>query len=142
MVCGVRTKRADNFLRRVSARIDRAARKAVLRVDFADSGCNLRVFKRTVLSTLAAFDGIHRFMPILAQAGGAVVREVPVSHYPRVMGKSKYGIRNRLGRGIRDLIMVGLYVRRQLKVLAPETNLPPQSVSETANRGTSVISNR
>jgi len=132
MVCGVRVKRADTFVRRGSARVARVARKIVLRMDFADSGCNLRVFKRKVLHTLAAFDGVHRFMPILAQAGGAVVREVPVSHHPRVAGKSKYGIRNRLGRGIRDLIMIGLFIRRQIKVLVPATNTPIKAISDAA----------
>lgn len=121
MVCGVRTKRADNQLRKISSRIARFARKAVLRVDFADTGCNLRVFKRTVLETLPAFDGIHRFMPVLAQNGGALVKEVPVCHHPRAAGISKYGVWNRLGRGICDLIMMGLYLRRQLRVAATPT---------------------
>src|SRR6266436_2650382 len=48
MVCGVRTRRADNWLRLVSSRIARVARKLALGADFADSGCNLRVFRRTV----------------------------------------------------------------------------------------------
>src|SRR5262249_44924941 len=83
LVCGVRTKRQDNWLRRVSSNVARKARKMVLGSDFRDTGCALRVFKRTVLQTLPAFDGIHRFLPILAQGGGAVVKEIPVSHRPR-----------------------------------------------------------
>lgn len=125
LVCGVRTKRADNLMRRISSRIARWARRAALRVDFVDTGCNLRVFRTSVLEVLPAFDGIHRFMPVLAQNGGARVLEMPVSHHPRAAGVSKYGVWNRLGRGIRDLVMVGLFVRRQLKVLTTRTeNLP------------------
>ena len=75
MVCGVRTKRQDTLLRRISSAVARWARKAVLEVDFRDSGCNLRVFKRAVLETLPPFDGLHRFMPILAQGGGAGLRK-------------------------------------------------------------------
>ena len=60
MVCAVRTKRADTWVRVVSSRIARIARKVALGVDFADSGCNLRVFKRMVLETLPPFDGLHR----------------------------------------------------------------------------------
>jgi dolichol-phosphate mannosyltransferase len=115
LVCGVRTKRADNFLRRASSIIARRARKLALRMDFADTGCNLRVFKKSVLETVPAFDGLHRFMPVLAHSGGATVKEMPVRHHPRVAGQSKYGVWNRLGRGIRDLLMVGLFIRRQLK---------------------------
>jgi dolichol-phosphate mannosyltransferase len=121
MVCGMRTKRADNVMRRISSKIARWARRLALRTDFVDTGCNLRVFKRSVLETLPGFDGIHRFMPILALNGGAVVREVPVRHHPRASGVSKYGVWNRLGRGIRDLVMVGLFVRRQLKTLNTST---------------------
>src|SRR5207249_2472676 len=59
MICGVRTQRADNWVRQVSSRVARVARRLVLCVDFADSGCNLRVFKRAVLESLPAFDGMH-----------------------------------------------------------------------------------
>src|SRR4051794_12915367 len=54
MVCGVRTRRMDNFVRRASSKIARHARKLMLRVDFADTGCNLRAFKRTVLENIPA----------------------------------------------------------------------------------------
>jgi len=114
MVCGVRTRRADNWLRRVSSSIARAARKSVLGVDFADTGCNLRVFKRTILDQLPAFDGVHRFMPVFVHNVGLNVKEVPVSHHPRTAGRSNYGIGNRLGRGIRDLIMVRWFLKRQI----------------------------
>jgi dolichol-phosphate mannosyltransferase len=107
LVCGVRTKRMDNALRRFSSRVARWARKLVLGVDFRDSGCNLRAFKRPVLKTLFPFDGLHRFMPIVAQG--------PVAHRPRVAGVSKYGVWNRLGRGICDLAMIAWYRKRQLK---------------------------
>lgn len=115
MVCGVRTNRADNWLRRVSSSIARSARKAVLGVDFADTGCNLRVFKRRVFESLPAFDGVHRFMPIFVHNVGLSVKEVPVSHHPRTAGRSNYGISNRLGRGIRDLIMVRWFLKRQIE---------------------------
>ena len=114
MVCGVRTNRADNWLRRVSSSIARSARRAVLGVDFADTGCNLRVFKRAVLETLPAFDGIHRFMPVFVHNVGLTVKELSVSHHPRIAGRSNYGITNRLGRGIRDLIMVRWFLKRQI----------------------------
>ena len=119
MVCGVRTRRADSFVKIASSRIARWARRIALRSTFLDTGCNLRVFRREVLETIPPFNGFHRFMPILAENGGAVVHEIPVRHHPRSFGVSKYGVWNRLGRGIRDLIMVGLFIRRQLKLMEP-----------------------
>ena len=119
MVCGVRAKRQDTVVRRISSAVARWARRTALRVDFRDSGCNLRVFNRAVLEAVPPFDGLHRFMPILAYGAGAKVIEMPVRHHPRVAGRTKYGIWNRLGRGIYDLAMVRWYLKRQIKTLAP-----------------------
>jgi dolichol-phosphate mannosyltransferase len=116
MVCGVRIARADGALRRISSRVARWARKLALRADFADSGCSLRVFKRRVLEALPAFKGVHRFIPILASSAGAVVKEMPVSHHHRVAGHSNYGVWNRVGAGIFDLLMVAMLIRRQIKL--------------------------
>ena len=116
MVVGVRVGRKDTMVRRLSSVIARAARKMVLGVDFRDSGCNLRVFKREVLKLLPAFDGLHRFIPILAHGGGAIVKEMPVTHHPRIAEQSKYGIRNRLGRGISSLALVRKCLKGQVPV--------------------------
>jgi dolichol-phosphate mannosyltransferase len=118
MVCGVRTRRADDALRKISSRVARWARKRALGLDFADTGCNLRVFKREVLQYLPGFKALHRFMPVLACNAGNRVKETPVTHHPRAAGISKYGIGNRLWCGIRDLILVRRYLKRQLKRIA------------------------
>jgi dolichol-phosphate mannosyltransferase len=114
MVCGVRMRRMDTWVRKASSKIARAARKSVLGSDFRDTGCNLRVFRRTLLDVLPQFNGLHRFMPILAHGAGARVEEISVTHHPRVAGKSKYGVWNRLGRGIYDLIAIRWFLKRQL----------------------------
>lgn len=113
-VCGVRTKRQDNFVRKVSSRVARVARRAVLRVDFADTGCAFRVFQRTVLDGVFSFNGLHRFLPILVHGGGHSTLEVPINHRPRISGVSKYGVWNRLGRGVFDLAAMAWYQRRRL----------------------------
>ncbi len=117
-VCGRRAHRQDNWSRRLSARVARWARGMVLRVGFADVGCGLRVFKRTVLAGVFGFHGLHRFLPILVAGGGFVTLEVPVRHRPRVAGVSKYGVWNRLGRGILDLLAVAWYQQRRLQPVA------------------------
>ncbi|MBL9166773.1 MAG: glycosyltransferase family 2 protein [Verrucomicrobiales bacterium] len=119
-VSGRRAKREDGWLRRVSSRIARAARRTVLGVDFADTGCAMRVFKREVLEGIFGFNGLHRFLPVLVHGGGFKTLEVPVNHRPRVAGVSKYGVWNRLGRGIVDLFAIRWYQRRRL---APQPRL-------------------
>src|ERR1051325_7140522 len=126
-VCGVRTNRKDSGVRLISSRIARGARRLVLGVDFRDSACNLRVFKRAVLEKVPGFDGFHRFMPILADGGGATVKEVPIGHRARTAGQSKYGVWNRLGRGVRDLLMVAWFRQRQLKEIPTMENETPGS---------------
>jgi dolichol-phosphate mannosyltransferase len=134
LASGIRTQRKDGAVLRLSSKVARMARRAVFGVDFRDSACNLRAFKRSVLDTLPAFDGIHRFMPILAQSGGAVVKEVPVSHRPRTAGRSKYGVWNRLGRGILDLVMVALYRRRHLKIIPALEHSEPRRDQTSSSR--------
>lgn len=114
-VCGIRLKRQDSFVRRASSGIARWARKAVLGVDFQDSGCGLRAFKRGVLEGVFPFNGLHRFLPVLIKGGGASTHEVPVNHRPRVAGVSKYGVWNRAFRGLVDLFAMAWYQRRRLR---------------------------
>ncbi len=122
--CGWRQNRQDTFVRRVSSRIARAARGMALGAEFRDTGCALRVFRRTALAGVFGFNGLHRFLPILVAGGGFRVREIPVNHRPRVAGVSKYGVWNRVWRGIYDLIAVAWYQRRRLPVV-PVEQTPP-----------------
>jgi dolichol-phosphate mannosyltransferase len=130
-VCGVRVKREDNWLRRLSTKIARAARRRVLRVDFCDTGCGYRVFRRECLDGVFPFNGVHRFLPVLVHANGARTKEIPVRHRARVAGASKYGLHNRLWRGIYDLFAIAWYQKRRL---------PATEVTEL--RAASAISSR
>ncbi|MBI3414453.1 MAG: glycosyltransferase family 2 protein [Verrucomicrobia bacterium] len=116
-VMGVRLARQDNFLRLASSEVARWARRAVLGVDFRDTGCSLRAFRRSALNGVFPFNGLHRFLPILVHGNGSRMVEVPVHHRPRVAGVSKYGVWNRLGRGLVDLFAVAWYQRRRLPVV-------------------------
>lgn len=112
-ISGRRARREDNWIRRVSSKTARAARRVALGVDFEDTGCAVRVFKREVLEGIFGFNGLHRFLPVLVHGGGYTTLEVPVNHRARVAGVSKYGVWNRLGRGIVDLFAVRWYQRRR-----------------------------
>jgi dolichol-phosphate mannosyltransferase len=129
-ICGVRTKRQDTFIRRVAAKVARQARRSVLGVDFADTGCAMRVFKRSVLATVLPFNGFHRFLPVLVHSGGARTLELPISHRARVAGDSKYGILDRLGRGIFDLFAIAWYQRRRLPPIPLQTSEAADSQME------------
>ncbi|MFT4588784.1 MAG: dolichol-phosphate mannosyltransferase [Limisphaerales bacterium] len=112
-VCGMRLNRQDNFIRRTSSMLARKARQWALAADFHDTGCAMRVFRREALEGVFPFNGLHRFLPILVHNGGFKTREIPVNHRARVAGVSKYGIGNRLWRGLADLFAIRWYQRRR-----------------------------
>ena len=132
-VCGVRGKRQDTWLRRVSTKVARAARARALKVDFADTGCTFRAFKRGALDGVFPFNGVHRFLPVLVHANGMTTREIPIGHRARVSGVSKYGTWNRLGRGIYDLMAIAWYQKRRLPRIAT-TELKPAATAAPAER--------
>ena len=76
-VCGVRARRNDNWLRLVSTRVARAARRHALGVDFRDTGCAFRAFRREAIDGVFPFNGVHRFLPVLVHATGARTKAIP-----------------------------------------------------------------
>jgi dolichol-phosphate mannosyltransferase len=115
VVSGVRAKRNDTWIRRVSSRVANATRRAVLGDSITDIGCSLKAYRREVLEGLPMFVGVHRFLPALCGFRGARVVEVPVHHRARTLGTSKYGMGNRLWRGIHDLIGVSWLKKRLVR---------------------------
>lgn len=106
LVCGRRLQRLDTFIRRLSSRLAYLIRNTVLRDGIHDSGCSLKVFRRAVVERIPLFRNMHRFFPALAKMHGFSVTEVPVQHFPRAHGRSKYGVGNRLFAGLYDLLAV------------------------------------
>lgn len=125
--------RRDSVVRRISSVVARVFRRWFLGYRFRDTGCGLRVFRRQVLDSLIPFNGFHRFMPILVADAGWRTIEVPVSHRPRLAGKSKYGVWNRLWRGIYDLIGVCWLLRRRIKAEAITVH-PPHRLNDLTNQ--------
>lgn len=113
-VTGVRTVRQDNRLRRISSRIGNGFRNRVTGDRLSDSGCGIRIFRRACLAEVPVFNGMHRFLPTLLRGQGFRIEELPVHHRPRLRGVSKYGVRNRLWRGLRDCLGVRWYLARAL----------------------------
>ncbi|MGH7167141.1 MAG: glycosyltransferase family 2 protein [Nitrospiraceae bacterium] len=114
LVCGWRKDRHDSLTRKLSSRIAYLARTSVTGDRIHDTGCSLKVFRRAVVERLHLFEGMHRFFPALARMHGFRVTEAPVRHFPRVHGRSKYGIGNRLFKGLYDLVAVRWMMGRVL----------------------------
>lgn len=123
MVCGIREKREDSIIRKLSSRIANRIRSAVLGDNISDVGCSIRVFRRCCLLRIPFFRNAHRFFPALMIRAGYRVTEIPVNHRPRLSGTSRYGrgIQSRLWVGIVDLCGVFWLMKRRLIYQLTET---------------------
>jgi dolichol-phosphate mannosyltransferase len=106
VVSGIRANRQDSAVRLISSRIANGFRRRVLGDRVTDIGCSFKAYRREALEGLPMFVGVHRFLPALCVFRGARLAEVRLSHRPRRHGVSKYGVGNRLWRGLHDLLGV------------------------------------
>jgi glycosyltransferase involved in cell wall biosynthesis len=111
VVSGWRHHRQDAlWSRRVPSRLANGLISWITGVRLHDYGCALKVYRREILRDIQLYGEMHRFLPALARWVGASVGEVPVGHWPRRSGRSKYG----LGRTVRvllDLLTVKFLMR-------------------------------
>jgi glycosyltransferase involved in cell wall biosynthesis len=119
-VVGVRVRRRDTLVKRLTSMVGNAVRNRLTREDIADTGCSLKVYRREFLARLKLYHGLHRFLPTLLRMEGARVAQVPVNHRPRTSGRSKYGLANRLAGPLADLLAVRWMLKRHLRYRARE----------------------
>lgn len=106
VVSGWRVKRQDVFLtRKLPSRIANALISKVTGVSLHDYGCSLKAYRYEVVKNIRIYGEMHRFIPALASWLGIQVTEVPVNHFPRQFGRSKYGL-SRTIKVILDLLTV------------------------------------
>lgn len=115
VVSGWRKDRKDAAIRRnfVSALANRLISR-ISGVKLNDYGCTLKAYRQEVLRGMRLYGEMHRFIPIYASWMGAKIIELPVRHYPRKFGKSKYGL-DRVIKVLLDLIVVKFLDRYFIK---------------------------
>ena len=121
LVMGHRLRRRDTLVKRVSSRIANGVRARVLGDATPDTGCGLKLFSREAFMALPRFDHMHRFLPALFLQAGWQVASAPVTNRPRLHGRSNYGVLDRLGTGIVDLLGVLWLKRRALRPVTADT---------------------
>lgn len=115
VVSGWRKDRKDNAIKRnLPSHIANWLISKMSGVHLHDYGCSLKAYKKDVIKGVKLYGEMHRFIPIYASWQGGTVTEVPVRHYARQFGKSKYGI-NRVFKVILDLIVVKFLQKYQQK---------------------------
>jgi dolichol-phosphate mannosyltransferase len=115
VVSGWRKDRQDKRFRRVLiSKLANRLISATTGVKLHDFGCSLKAYRREVIQSIRLYGEMHRFIPIYASWQGARVTEVPVNHYPRLSGTSKYGL-ERIFKVVLDLLVIQFLGRYETK---------------------------
>lgn len=96
LVMGIRANRKDSAFKRLQSKIANGFRRMMTNDGVQDTGCPLKVMHTDYAKRIPFFTGMHRFLPALIQLQKGRVKQVPVRHFPRVAGQSKYHLWNRL----------------------------------------------
>ena len=106
VVSGWRKTRKDPFFtRRFPSMVANKIISSIGGVRLHDYGCMLKAYKRDILKNIRLYGEMHRFIPLYAYWIGARVCEIPVNHFPRRSGSSKYGL-SRIFKVVLDLMVV------------------------------------
>lgn len=113
LLVGWRKSRQDNlWLRKLPSWCANRLIVAVTGVRLHDYGCSLKIFRGSVIRQVRLYGEMHRFIPtwVATVTSPARIREEPVSHFPRLHGRSKYGL-GRTFNVLLDLLSVYFFTR-------------------------------
>lgn len=96
LVTGIRNKRDDRTVKRWSSKIANAIRRSFTKDGIEDTGCPLKILKTEYAQRIPMFKGLHRFLPAMILLQNGTIKAIPVQHFPRIAGDSKFGFFNRL----------------------------------------------
>jgi len=110
LVCGWKKERHDPLNKTVPSRLFNKVTAAISGVKLNDFNCGFKAYRREIFDTIELYGELHRYVPVLANALGYRIAEIPVRHHARRYGASKYGMARYL-RGFLDLLTVVLITR-------------------------------
>ena len=123
LVSGIRANRKDSAFKRLQSKIANGFRIKITGYTDSYTGCPLKVMWTSYAKRLPFFDGMHRFLPALMMLEEGKFKEVPVSHYPRIAGVSKYHLWNRLKGPFLDCFAYRWMKKRYIKYHIDEENI-------------------
>lgn len=123
MVMGIRKGRKDSFVKKVSSKIANRFRRMMTGDEIEDTGCPLKIIRTDYAKRIPLFNGMHRFLPALIQLQNGKVKQVPVRHFERIAGKSKYHLWNRLIGPFKDCFAFRWMKKRYINYTIESSNL-------------------
>ena len=110
LASGWKQKRQDPLGKTFPSKFFNWTVRRVSGVQLHDFNCGFKAYRRDVTQAIRLYGELHRFTPVLANAEGFRIAEVPVKHHPRTWGESKYGW-SRLVKGFLDLLTVAFLTK-------------------------------
>lgn len=95
LVTGRRVTRQDSAVKRFSSKFGNSVRRMFTKDDMNDTGCPLKIIRTDYAKKIPLFAGLQRFLPAMILLQDGKIKEIPINHYPRIVGESKYGFNNR-----------------------------------------------
>ncbi len=123
LVMGIRTGRKDSFVKNMSSKIANGFRRIMTNDGVEDTGCPLKIIRTENAKKIPFFTGMHRFLPALIQLQDGKVKQVPVRHFERIAGKSKYHLFNRLIGPLKDCFAYRWMKKRYINYIISSSNL-------------------
>lgn len=123
LVMGIRANRKDTFFKRLQSKIANGFRRMMTHDGVQDTGCPLKVMHTDYAKRIPFFTGMHRFLPALILLQEGRIKQVPVRHFPRVAGKSKYHLWNRLVSPFMDCFAYRWMKKRYINYRIADHNL-------------------
>jgi dolichol-phosphate mannosyltransferase len=106
LIVGWRKQRQDSLIKKMTSTIANFVRGRVCKDHMHDTGCSLKLYRKSALDAIQLFHGMHRFLPALFLMKGFRVTEIPVNHRKRAKGKTKYNFFNRSFNTVADMLAV------------------------------------
>lgn len=124
LVMGIRANRKDSFFKNLQSRIANGFRRMMTGDKAVDTGCPLKILRTDYARRIPMFTGMHRFFPaLIALQEGGTMKQVPVRHFPRTAGVSKYNLWNRLIAPFKDCFAYRWMKKRYINYGVGENNL-------------------
>ncbi len=123
MVTGIRANRKDSWGKRMQSKIANGFRRKMTGDTATDTGCPLKILHSDIAKRIPFFNGMHRFLAALITLEGGKMKELPVRHYPRTKGVSKYHLSNRLVKPFEDCFAFRWMRSRYIKYGINENNI-------------------
>lgn len=115
LVVGWRAARKDPISKKITSKLANFVRSRFCKDGVHDTGCSLKLYRKSCLDQIKLYSGMHRFLPALFNIEGFRVVEVPVNHRERTRGVTKYNFFNRSFNTIADMFAVRWMNARRLQ---------------------------